>query len=478
MHARIIVVGAVFWAALFAGCAAVDRTPGFSEVESSVRQRLGAPLFWNNGSELDREAESKLQSLLGEKLTAQRAIQIALLNNRQLQSVYADLGVAQADLVQAGLLKNPLFDGFATFPLSGGRPNFELTAVMGFLDIFYLPLRKRVAASRFEEAKTRVAGAVLDLAGKVRSVFFEHLAGEQLLELQQSVVQARAAALDVARRLQQAGNISELDFARERVLLEGAKLRLRSAEISTRQSREQLNILMGLWGNETGWQTEGRLPDLPKQTAALEGFESAAVERSLDLAGQRQRIVSAGEQLGVDRAAALIPDIDAGVRGERSDGGWAVGPAIQWPIPLLDRGQARIGRAAAELHRAQQEYYALAVRVRAAARAAADRLQGARDRALYYRDVMLPLQDRLVREAELHYNAIELGPIELLRAREQQFAAAAAYVAALRDYWIACGDYEQLMAGRLPQSAGIAGAMRFTREAAADGAGHGTGEME
>src|SRR5581483_10857689 len=202
---------------------------------------------------------------LGEKLTAQRAIQIALLNNRQLQSVYADLGVAQADLVQAGLLKNPLFDGFATFPLSGGRPNFELTAVMGFLDIFYLPLRKRVAASRFEEAKTRVAGAVLD-------------------------------------------------FARERVLLEGAKLRLRSAEISTRQSREQLNILMGLWGNETGWQTEGRLPDLPKQTAALEGFESAAVERSLDLAGQRQRIVSAGEQLGVDRAAALIPDIDAGVR--------------------------------------------------------------------------------------------------------------------------------------------------------------------
>ena len=160
--------------------------------------------------------------------------------------MYADLGVAQADLVQAGLLKNPLFDAVVTFPVSGGRPEFELTAVMSFLDIFYLPLRKRVAVGRFEEAKTRVTGAVFDLTGKVRSAFFEHVANEQLLELNQSIVQALAASQDVAQRLHQAGNISDLDYARERVLLEGAKLRLRSAEIASRQSREQLNILMGL----------------------------------------------------------------------------------------------------------------------------------------------------------------------------------------------------------------------------------------
>src|SRR5439155_9178642 len=133
-------------------------------------------------------------------------------------------------------LKNPIFDAVVTFPVSGGRPDFELTAVMSFLDIFYLPLRKRVAAGRFAEAKTRVAGAVFDLAGKVRSAFFEHLANEQLLELHHSIAQALAGWLEVAQRLHQAGNISDLDYARERVLLEGAKLRLRSAEISSRQS--------------------------------------------------------------------------------------------------------------------------------------------------------------------------------------------------------------------------------------------------
>src|SRR5258708_32530925 len=117
-------------------------------------------------------------------------------------------------------------------------------------------------------------------------------------------------------------------------------------------------------------------------------------------------------------------------------------------MPVLDEGQGGTGRAGGELNRAQEEYYALAVRVRATARAVADRLQGARDRALYYRDVVLPLQELVVNEAQLHYNAMQLGPIDLLRAREQQIEAATAYVEALPAYWIADGDHQHLMIGR------------------------------
>ena len=93
------------------------------------------------------------------------AVQIALLNNRELQALYSDLGVAQADLVQAGLLKNPIFDAAILFPVaSGGRPKLELSAVWNFLDIFYVPLRKRVAAARFEEAKLGSQGSCSTLA--------------------------------------------------------------------------------------------------------------------------------------------------------------------------------------------------------------------------------------------------------------------------------------------------------------------------
>ena len=182
---------------------------------------------------------------------------------------------------------------------------------------------------------------------------------------------------------------------------------MRRAETAERQSREQLNVLMGLWGDQTAWQTERRLPELPQVPVETDGLERLAVERSLDLAQGRQRIAVTGEQLGLNRATALLPDLDLGSRGERNEGAWAAGPVLQFPMPLFDQGQARIGRAAAELRRAQQDYYALAVRVRATARAVADRLEGARDRALYYRDVVLPLQELVVNEAQLHYNAMQ-----------------------------------------------------------------------
>ena len=133
-------------------------------------------ISWNNGTELDKEATEKAGSLLKRKLTADDAVQIALLNNRDLQAVYSDLGVAQADLVQAGLLSNPIFDAAVMFPVSGGgQPDLELSAAMNFLNIFYIPLRKRVAAARFEEVKTRLAGSVLDFAGRVREQLSIHI---------------------------------------------------------------------------------------------------------------------------------------------------------------------------------------------------------------------------------------------------------------------------------------------------------------
>lgn len=437
------------------GCTTVSLNAGFSDVSMLVEERGGLKVFWNNGTDLDKEAAEKLGSLLKNKLTADEAVQIALLNNRSLQAVYSDLGVAQADLVQAGLLNNPIFDAAIKFPNSGGQSNLELSAVWNFLDIFYLPLRKRVAAARFEEVKLRVTGAVLDFSGQVRSAFYTHQANEQMLELRQTIVQALSASLEVARRLNEAGNITDLEFARDRALAEGGKLALRSSEVAVRQSREQLNNLMGLWGKDTEWRTDGRLPEVPEQPVQTANFERDALSRSVDLSHARQRIVVAGEHFGFNKTTALIPELHAGPLGEREDGAWQVGPTLEFPIPLFDQGQARIGRAAAELSRSQQEYYALAIRIRSTARVLRDRMEGARDRTLYYRDILLPLHERIVNESQLQYNAMQLGPIQLLRAREQQIETAVAYIEALRDYWLARGDVGQIRSGRLPKSNGI-----------------------
>jgi cobalt-zinc-cadmium efflux system outer membrane protein len=437
------------------GCTTVAMNAGFDDVRGTVEERSAIKIFWNSGTDLDKEAAEKVGSLLKDKLTVDDAVQVALLNNRDLQAIYSDLGVAQADLVQAGLFNNPIFDAAIKFPTSGGKANLELVTVMNFLDVFYMPLRKRVAAARFEEAKLRVTGAVLDFAARARTAFYFHVANEQMLELRQTIVQALNASLEVARRLNEAGNITDLDLARERALTESGKLALRSAEVVVRQSREEMNNLWGLWGKNTEWQAEERLPDIPEQPTETEDIERVALSRSIDLSHARQRILVVGEQLGFNRTTALIPEFGFGPFAERNEGAWEVGPVLEFPIPLFDQGQARVGRSAAELRRTQQEYYALAIRIRSTARAVRDRMEGFRDRALYYRDILLPLHERIVNESQLQYNAMQLGPIQLLRAREQQIETAVAYIESLRDYWLARGDLGQLLSGRLPSSNGL-----------------------
>src|SRR5262245_4137273 len=122
------------------GCASTDLRAGFPDVSAGVAERLPAKILWNQGTELDREAEETLRTLLQRRLKADDAVQVAMLHNRDLQSVYSDLGVAQADLVQSGLFRNPILDAAVLFPLSGVRPDLQLSVVVSFLDALYVPL--------------------------------------------------------------------------------------------------------------------------------------------------------------------------------------------------------------------------------------------------------------------------------------------------------------------------------------------------
>ena len=440
---------------LLAGCATFDQRAGFSDVSTMVEARSGKKVVWNRGPELDMQVAQEVRALLQDTLSADGAVQVALLNSRELQALYAELGIAQADLVQAGLLSNPVFDGAVLFPLAGGPATLELSAALAFLDIFYLPLRKRVAAARFEEAKLQVTGAVLDFAATVQTAFYRHQADEQMLELLQTIVQALAASLEVAQRLHAAGNITDLDLVRERAAAEAAKVQLRAAEVTVRQSREHLNTVMGLWGEQTAWHIDRRLPDISAQPLSFDGLETHALRQSLDLASARQRIIVAGEQFGASRATVFVSEASLGGGAEREDGRWKVGPVVEFPLPLFDQGQARLGRASAAQRRAEQEYYALGVRIRSTVRAVQEQVRGAQDRALYYRDILLPLQERIVNETLLQYNAMQLGVFDLLRARELQIQAAIAYIDTLRDYWVARTDLAQLLSGRLPRPNGM-----------------------
>lgn len=439
---------AITWAAL-SGCA--QRVgDGFGDVQSLVQERTSAGIVWVRGDEADRQVASRVRGLLSDELTIDEAVQIALLNNRDLQATYEELGLAQAELVEASLLENPVLDAEVRFAEGGEGTAVEMGILQNFVNLLMIPLRRKIAASAFEEAKLRVAGEVLDLAGEVREAFYDHQAEQQMLEMRRTVLAATEASNLLAQRLREAGNITELHRAQERAQHEQAKLDLAGSEARVLATRELLNELMGVWGEDTVWRAAHRLPELPGREMGLESVESNAISRSLDLAQARERLVQTARQLGMRRSIRLVRVAEIGASAEReTEGEWLVGPAFSVPIPLFNRGQALTATARGKLRRARNEYTALAVKIRSRARAARERLTAARSRAEYYRNVMLPLRHQIVEETQRQYNAMTVSPFELLRAKQQEIEAGAQYIDALREYWLARAELEQILNGRL-----------------------------
>src|SRR5574341_616243 len=189
---------------IITGCASVPKEAGFPDVQKLIEQRIGRQVHWNQGTPEDVKVAGVIQSMLKQELTLDAAVQIALLNNRSLQATYEELGIAQADVVQAGLLRNPIF--FASFRFMDRAvdrhrsTNTEFSVDQDFLDLLMLPLRKKVATAQFEQAKLHVGNAVLNLSAEVRSAYYTLQADEQTLEMRRTVVQATEAAVEIATR--------------------------------------------------------------------------------------------------------------------------------------------------------------------------------------------------------------------------------------------------------------------------------------
>ena len=449
---------ALFFAALFTltGCAGVSTQMTFSEIQHQVDERMGVPIHWHANTASVGEIEQTVQELLEKPLVADTAVQIALLHNRRLQATYEEIGIAHAAVVEAGSLSNPAFHGGATFGLPqdsmaahAAHDTYVFEIEMDFLSLLYGSMQKAVAESEFETAKLRVTAAVMDLAGQTRTAFYRAQADKQMLEMFRQIVLATEAGYEFASELHEAGNIPELDLLLQHTLYERAKLGLAGAEISLDESREQLNRLMGLWGEETAWTLESRLPNIPPDPMNMDNVEQVAVENSIDLAIARGEIVSIGKQLGVAEATSLVPHFDIGGEFESEAGAGAAGPVFGFEIPLFDRNQGQRMVAAAELRRRQEEYHALAVEIRSVTRAALRRLLATRQTALSYQNEILPLQEKILEQVQLQYNAMQVGTPRLLLAKQQQIDAGRDYIQALYNYHVARVAFDQILNGRL-----------------------------
>ena len=366
----------------------------------------------------------------GPGATRARAVEIALVNNPDLQATYEELGISQADMVQAGLLRNPSFGAELGFRVnSGANDELRLSLVQDFLDLFVLPLRKQIAREQFEADTLRVAHRALDVAAEVEKGFVAAQASAELVAFRRTIVEAAAAAAELSQRQLEAGNVSELDQATQQATYEQARLDLARDEVQLAETRERVNRLLGLWGETASWRLAEALPPLPESEPKVEHLESLAMRQRLDVAVARRQVALLSKAVDLARTTRLFGRIDVGVDMHRDPNGpLLLGPNLVIELPIFDQRQAVIARLEAQQREQERKLSAITIGVRSEVRLAEVHLRAGRQTVLHYRDVLLPLRKRVADQTLLHYNGMFVGAYQLLAAKQGEVDARRGYL--------------------------------------------------
>jgi cobalt-zinc-cadmium efflux system outer membrane protein len=447
-RAAVIVVTTIMLAASVGAQAASP----FDAVQRLVSGRLHQRVEWNRGTPEDAEVECAVRSALRRKLTMDSAVQIALLNNRGLQAQFEEVGISQADLVQAGLLANPEFAASFRFPdRSPSGTNIEYSIAQDFLDLILRPLRRKLAAAQLEQTQLRVTDEVLKLASEVKIAFCTLQARQELLQRARALTDTNESAAELSRRLHDAGNLNDLDLASQQATYLQSRLEAAQLEALARSDREKLNRLLGAWGVETGWTIADKLPELPARDPAPGKLEALAISQRLDLQVARLQADLAGKAYALRARTRFFPaSIKLGLDTERGpDRQVVTGPTLALQVPLFDQGQGAVGKLRAQYRQAIFRLQQLAIDTRSEVREARDQMAASREVARYSREILLPQRQQVTELTQQHYNYMLKGSFDLLLAKQNEIAAERSAIEACRDYWIARAQLERAVGGSL-----------------------------
>jgi outer membrane protein TolC len=417
------------------GCATFSDDGGLLFVAGETQQHLGVKSAWQRDEQSREAARAEVAKLLKGTLSAEAAMQIALLNNARLQAEYANLGLSEADLVQAGRIPNPGFSFGKTS--GGGTQEIERGLHFSLLAILTIPIRSGIETRRFEAAKLAAAAATVETALAARSAYFEAVSARQATAYFRQVVDSAEASRELMARMARVGNSSRLDLAREQLFHAETSAALARALSQEYAAKEALVRALGVWGAQADLQLPERLPELPHTPSAIDNIEQTAIAQRFDVRQARQALEGMSSNLDLTQVTRFINVIEAGPaqvrdRGEPIRDGYE----ISLEIPLYGGG-VKLARAEAMHLQALERLRATATDARSGVRQAYFSYRTMYDLAKHYRDEIVPLRKRISDEQLLRYNGMLVSVFELIADSRAQTITIIDYLSALREFWLA-----------------------------------------
>ncbi len=470
-HHRLLVVGA---ALLLAGCATVNIDQTVADAAQASQGLVPGTLELSRTAQQDDARKKASQLLLANPLSMSDAVQLALANSPALQTLLAQSWADMAAIGQSGRLVNPVL----TFERSRIQNELELDRLLsvGLLDILTLPRRQAITQSQLAQAKVQLSANVVDLVAQVRQSWVRAVAAQQTVEYAEQVNKAAQASAELARRMQQTGNFTKLQRARQHAFYADAVTQLALARQTATATREELVRRLGL-NEEQGaaLKLPERLPDLPGQPRAAAELNAMAMEQRLDVQLARQQVQSAGKAQGLELLGKLV-DTELGVRHDtvfdKATGQSASrnGFELSIRLPLFDLGGAQRAAMNAQTLAAANRYDSVVRSVVSQLREDYNAYRTAYDVARHYRDEIVPLRKTIAEENVLRYNGMLIGVFELLADTREQIGSVMAAINAQQQFWLADAGLSTSLLGR-PTAMGTR-SMSSGASAATNGAAH------
>lgn len=450
---RAFLPGAAVTAALsLAGCATVDADRDVGEAAGLASSVAGSkPRLLR--TEQDRaEARAQVDSLLGDPLGVDDAVRIAVSHGAALQATLFDGAARSAAAAQAARLPNPVFTFERLVRRDEHGRDLDIGRMLAFsvFDILLLPQRLRAAGYQQQQVRLRAAGDIVQAAADARQAWVRAVAARQSAVYAQQVKDAADASAELARRMQEVGNFSKLQRAREQAFYAEAVAQLARAEQAERASREALVRTLGLDAAQAARvRLPDRLPDLPAAPEDESALARTALDQRIDVRMARADLEYIARQQGLTRIRSFVDGLHvAAVRNSETGQPPQKGFEVELPLPIFDFGDARRAEAEAQYMAALNRAALVGSHATSQLREVYGAYRTTYDIARHYRGEIVPLRKAIADEMLLKYNGMLIGVFELLADSREQIGSIIQAIEAERDFWMADAALRASLVGR------------------------------
>lgn len=406
-------------AVLLGACKAPDASQDFARARDLIRSSTDEECRFDPESVLDPAA---VEDALRGGLSLSSALELALANNRELQAGFMEIGVARADLAQAGMLANPSLSLLFLFPSGGGQMDLQAQLAQSVTDLWRIPGRKREAAAKLDQAVLRLSRFAGELVADTRDAYFEAASAVRVVELAREGLALAQRSLRAVRTQVEEGVATRLEESLARNEFLSAELALRGSERDEAVARKRLSELLSLDGELQGILLTDELPEPRVTEWRVEDLVANAARERLDLQAARSTIEAARQRLSLEDSQ-VVPGLSLGVHREDPESGAILGPSVDVTLPVWDRNQARVARARYELLASERRYEGLVLAATRDVRDAVQRAHAAAGAATLLWETLLPEAERALAFAEQAHAGGDAAWLELLGAQRRALAA-------------------------------------------------------